>query len=217
MLERRTLDQFRSLEEMRSILDNFSVDCTNFSNPLVHRRRGLAKDIIEEYEPLYHLARELEGFASAKLTGESFPGPDAIIRLTDGSEVTLQITTAGETESTALQREKLSQGECVFPNQHATKVLPSKRITAQGRVLTTKKANTQRMMEEVKAALQRKIVAHRSGTQCLLIRIRQPSLTMESNWAARLGVALLHVGFSPYSGVYVTNTDKCTRCAGALP
>lgn len=214
MLERGTLEQPRTLEEMRVILDSFAANRAAFSDSVVHRRRGLAKDIIEEYAPLYHLACELEGFASARLSGESLSGPDAIIRLNDGSEVAIQITTAGETESTALQREVLSHGEPIFPNQHASRVLPSKRISAQGRALSTRKANTERMIEEVKVAVQRKISAYRSGTQCLLILIRQSSLAMDLNWTARLGAALLNVGFAPYSAVYVTNTDTCSRCAG---
>lgn len=217
MHNRNTLEQPRTLEEMRTILDRFAADSAAFSDQLVHRRRGLAKDIIEEYAPLYQLASELEGFRSARLTADSFPGPDAIVQLNNGSEVAIQITTAGETESTALQRELLSRGEPVFPNQRASRELPSRRISAQGRVLSTKKANTEGMIEEVKTAIRRKISDYRPGTQCLLVLIRQSSLTMESDWTSRLGDALLDLSFAPYSAVYITNTDTCIRCAGAYP
>ena len=96
---------------MRALLEAFFTDRAAFSDSVVHRRRGLAKDMIEEYAPLYRLARELEGFKTARLTTDSFPGPDALVQFVDGSEVAIQITTAGETESTALHRETLSRGE----------------------------------------------------------------------------------------------------------
>ena len=215
MQGRIALEQPRSLDEMRALLDGFAADREGFPDATVRRRRGLAKDIIEEYEPLYRLARELEGFASARLTAESLSGPDAIIQLNDGSGVTVQITTAGETASTALQRELLAQGEPVFTNQHASRLLPSKRTVAHGRALTSKRQSTERMIEEVKAAIQRKASAYRSGTDYLLILIRQSSLSMETNWTTRLSEALSNVVFAPYSAVYVTNTKTCVRCAGA--
>ncbi|AZP13551.1 hypothetical protein [Undibacterium parvum] len=214
VLQREKLEQPHTLDEMRNLLDRFSADHIAFPDQLVHLRRGVFKDIIEEYAPLYSLANNLEGFMWARLTKESFPGPDAIIQLNDQSQIAIQITTAGETQKTALQREVLSRGESIFRNQDALRILPSKKILMSGRALTTKKANTEEMIEEVKTAIKRKISAYRNGTQCLLILICQQSITMEFDWKSQLRAALLNITFAPYLEVYVTNTDTCTRCAG---
>lgn len=215
MHDRAALEQEHSLAEMRAILDNFAADEERFSNEVVHRRRGLAKDMIEEYAPLFRLACELPGFKSARLTAQAHAGPDAIFQLGDGREVAIQITTAGESQSTALQRELLSRGTPVFPNKNASRDPSSEAIETKGRALSTRKANTQRMIDDVKIALEKKIAAYRLGTQYLLVLIRQSSLTMSSDWTSQLRSALLKVSSAPYEAVYVANADGCRKCAGA--
>ena len=215
MHDRNALQQSHSVAEMREILDSFAADEEKYSNDLVHRRRGLVKTLIEEYAPLYRMACELPNLKSARLTAQSHPGPDAIVEMEDGSEVTIQITTAGESQSTALQREMLSKGEPVFANQSASRSPSSKAIETKGRVLSTKNANTVRMVDEVKTALQKKIATYRPETQYLLVLIRQPSLTMNSDWQSQLQIAFENTSSAPYKAVYVANTDACYRCAGA--
>ena len=211
MIDRGLLEQSASLDEMRAILEHFASDEKTFPNDVVHRRRGLSKDLIEEYEPLYRLSLELNAFNTGRLTSQSFAGADAIVEMIDGSQIAIQITTAGETRSTGLQREFLSQGEPVFPNQTASRNALTKRIESGGRILSTRLKNTEQMIAEVKAALQRKILSYRPDTQYLLIRIRQSSKTMDESWKYRLQNALASESILPYKAVFVANSDCCVR------
>jgi hypothetical protein len=214
MIDRNLLEQPHALNAMRDILDKFGTDREGFPDDMVQRRRGLAKDIVEEYAPLYRLGCVLQAFETGRLTPAGIAGPDAIVQLTNGTSVAVQITTAGESESTALHRELLSKKHVVFPNQIASRLPVQKQIQTQGRVLTTRRGNTEVMIAEVIAAIQKKVAKFHEGTKLLLVHIRQPSASLEDTWPASLQAALEGVSISPYEAVYVANTQTCVMGAG---
>jgi len=135
MIQRAELEQTRSLSEMRLIVKAFANDVNSYRNEDVRRRTGVAKDIAEEYYPLFLLVQHLPHIQAAYLTPRSHPGPDAIVVFADGSSKSVQITSAGESHSTALQRELLNRGQVVFPNKKAHRAKRLPQIVESGRVL----------------------------------------------------------------------------------
>lgn len=212
MHQRSELEQPRSLAEMQMVIDAFVNDREEYPNAKVHSRTGVIKTIIEEYLPLFSLAKCLPDVTSASLTPDSNPGPDALLVFRNGRKVTVQITCAGENESTALQRELLSDGQAVFANQAATRNRRTGQITQTGRVLTTRAANTNSMIEEVMSAIENKIRKFRQGTDILLISLRGSETIMSDDWRKQLLSQVFVLADVPYESIYVTIKNTCFEC-----
>lgn len=211
VLDRKILENPQSLESMRSIIDRVTDDRENFPDERIHRRVGIVKDIVEEYIPLLKLSRTLNNFRSARLTPASLSGPDALITLADGMELGVQITTAGETTSTALHRKMLARSEVVFPNQTAERNKIAKEIMVSGRVLSTRPGNTKQLIHDVGAAVERKCRAYRNGSQILLISSGISIITLTEDWPQLLTSAFKNIGLASYNSVYVTVGEKCVK------
>ena len=210
MHRRSELEQPRTLAEMQAIIDTFANDLAEYPSTKVRRRTGVAKIVIEEYYPLLLLAQSLSGFKSASLTADSHPGPDAVLQFDNGSQATVQITCAGEDESTALQRELLNGGQTVFANQSVNR--KTDEITQSGRVLTTRTKNTLAAIDEVLSAIKRKKKKYRPGTQILLISIRRSEITMTKDWQQQLLVRVSALTDLPYERIYVATVHTCFAC-----
>lgn len=207
--DRSILEQARPFKEMCSIVSQFLDDPAICSDCEVQYRVGVIKDIVEEYVPLIQLAKVLPGFISARLTPPSYTGPDALLLMSNGSELGVQITIAGEGYSTALQREMLTRGKIVFPNQSAYRDKSTKDIKTSGRILTTRSSNTQKMICEVIFALEKKRSLYRSGSHLLLISTSRPLITLENNWLELLTSSIKHRKLSLYDEVYINVGDQC--------
>lgn len=142
MHQRSELETARTLLEMRDIMNLFENSYGRYPHLNVRRRTGIAKVVIEEYIPLFRLAEILPGFRSAYLTASSYSGPDAIISFNGGSQSTVQITCAGEDESSALKRELLDSRQIVFGNQKVERCRQTRDVAISGWALTTRAANT---------------------------------------------------------------------------
>jgi hypothetical protein len=207
--DRRVLEEAQTFDEMRLIAKQVLEDRTKYSDREIRCRVGVIKELIEEYLPLIQLVRVLPGFTAARLTPQSHEGPDAFLSMSDGSELGVQITIAGETHSTALQREMLARGEMVFPAQSASRKKHTGSIEATGRIVTTKAANTKELIRDVIGALKKKRDCYRSGSQILLISTFYPLITITSDWSELLSSEMEKVEFSPYDVIYVNVDDQC--------
>lgn len=195
---------------MAKVLEAFSNDTTTYSHAVVHRRVGIAKTLIEEYQPLLLLARHLNA-AGAHLMPESHEGPDGVV-FPDGSQSTVQITAAGENYSAALQREVMSTGRAIFPNRHARRDRQTCEIVETGRASTTREANTAAAVDEIVSAIRAKIRAYREGTELLLVATRRSAIAMTADWRERLDASVLALDISPYRNVYVADSKTCLLC-----
>lgn len=207
--DRKFLEQSKPLEEMRLITREFLENSAIYSDQEVQHRIGVIKDVVEEYVPLIQLARALPDFISARLTPPSCAGPDALLLMSDGSEIGVQITIAGENYSTALQREMLARGEIIFPNQSARRDKATNNIQTKGRILTTKSANTKNMICEVIFALEKKRSSYREGSHILLISTSRRPITLANNWQELLISSMKLKEITPYDDVYINVGDQC--------
>jgi hypothetical protein len=97
MTERSQLQEWISLSDARDLASNFFGDrVTNPDGDFYTRKRGINKDIPEEFYPLLLLAEHVPTAKSIRLLPASIPGPDGAILLADESEVTVQITNSRE-------------------------------------------------------------------------------------------------------------------------
>lgn len=210
MFNRSELECHHTFDEIHKIIEELD-DHDEHSTAHVRQRRGILKTIIEEYHPLFHLARILTNFKSARLMPNSHPGPDAEIILRDESLLTVQITCSGESTNTRLQRDLLNNGNAVYPNQfhesHRGEIVYS------GRILTTKNAMTQRTIDEVLSSIKLKNENYWEGTQLLLISIRQSEIGMTDDWRDQVCKQVEYSGVSPYQRIYVSTNSDCFQCA----
>lgn len=211
MHTRLSLEVPQTLDDMREIIASIENDGEYPSSEL-RRRRGVAKDLVEEYIPLYWLARAIPDVRSGYLTPASTSGPDALLAFADDSNWAIQITCAGENKATALQRELLNNREVVFANQVPQRDRATHNITQTGRVLTTKKANADAAVTEILAAIKRKTRKYRSGTDTLLVSIRGSEITMAMGWKQQLLLQISALNDIPYERVYIVGNNTCIRC-----
>jgi len=196
---------------MEALLHASINDREKISDPDIYRRVGVVKDLIEEYLPLVTFSRTIFNFSSAKLTALSHAGPDAFVTLNNGEVLGVQITTAGENYATSLHRELLARGSVAFPQQNAIRTRIDNRIHISGRILSTKSANTDRVVRDVIYAIQKKRKTYRTGTQILLISVRDSSITLVDNWQQILLAALSDVCIPPYESVSLVLSGVCLK------
>jgi hypothetical protein len=209
MHQRSELEQFRTPAEMQTIRDTFTNNHAAYPSTEVLRRTGISKVMIEEYLPLLLLVQNIPRVRLASLTRESNPGPDAVLLFDDGSQATVQITSAGENKTTALQRELLRNGKVVFENQPTNRNPRTHEITQTGRVLVTRTGYTQAAIDEVLSAIERKTLTDRSDTNVLLIKMHRSEVTMTEEWREQLRVAVFARPDLRYESIYVVIDNTC--------
>lgn len=212
MHNRSELEKCRTLEEMQEIINTFEDNYSEYPTKEVLYRTGVAKDIIEEYIPLFLLVKNLQYVKFACLASESNPGPDALILFEDGSQASVQITCAGENKKTSLQRKLLKDGQIVFPNQLIFRDGNEDEIIKNGRVLTTPDKNTTLAILEILHAIDKKTEKYREGTQYLLISLSRAEITMTKDWKQKLCSVLSKITNLPYDRIYVATNKTCFMC-----
>jgi hypothetical protein len=213
MHRRFEIEECHTIEEMKAIIDSFAEDHIEYSNAEVLYRTGVAKDIAEEYIPLFGLAMNLSNCIAARLSQKSNPGPDAVLYFSDGAEKTVQIVCADENHSRALKRQKLSKGEVIFANMTFFKNKTGE-IESCGRALTTRAWETKSFIKEVIAAIHKKTQNYHTGTQILLISVSRSEKTFIQGWQQQLLASVSEVADIPYEQVYVITANSCVECKG---
>ena len=96
MIDRSHLEQWIPVSDARGVADEFFDDRQTYPDDSSYsRKRGINKDVPEEYHPLLLLAEHLDA-KSLRLSPDSLPGPDGALLLPDESEITVQVTVSHE-------------------------------------------------------------------------------------------------------------------------
>ena len=213
MVDRSDLEAKRTPTQMQHLLSCFAEDREACSDENVHLRRGVVKDILEEYSPLCILAANLPGVLSARLASPSINGPDGIVEIESGQEIeelTVQITVANQSHQEALARERLSQGQPVFGSTEKVRD-PTNRseIQERGRVLETREGRLRVQVGEVVNAVRRKLANFYAGTDVLLVssRIYLDDSGITYSWRADLRQQVEALGSIPYRRIFLANGD----------
>ncbi len=209
MIKRADLEIPRTPEEMGKFIAVYELDVDTYSNEDVHLRKGVLKDFLEEYCPLYTLVRNLPNIRTARLTPKSNEGPDAIVS-TGENELTVQITRADESYKRALSREFLSKQRAVFATSNITRNKKTREIHQTGRVLTTRKSRLKEHVGNIASAIQRKCGNFHEGTDALLVatRIGPSALQPEASWEEELRNRITRIASIPYRALYVANGEQ---------
>ena len=97
MINRSHLEYWIPISDARDLVDKFFGDRATYpDSDFYSRKRGINKDIPEEFYHLLLLAEHLPTAKSMRLSSNSLPGPDGAILLADESEITVQVTVSHE-------------------------------------------------------------------------------------------------------------------------
>jgi hypothetical protein len=97
LIERNHLESWVPIEKARKLVDEFIDDRVTYPDyEFYSHKRGINKDILEEFRPLLLFSESLSSATSIRLSPESLPGPDGAILLKDGTEIAVQITLSHE-------------------------------------------------------------------------------------------------------------------------
>lgn len=108
MIERIHLEDWMPLDKARELVDEFLGDRVTYpDHDFYSRKRGVNKDIPEEYYPLVLLGESLSGVKAIRLSPDSFPGCDGALLLEDESTVCVQVTLAHERDYGCMVRHSL--------------------------------------------------------------------------------------------------------------
>jgi len=108
LIERNYLENWISIEKARKLVDEFLNDRTTYSDySFYSHKRGINKDILEEFYPLLLFAEFLSSTVSLRLSPYSLSGPDGAVLLKDGLEITVQITLSHERSDGYKMRQSL--------------------------------------------------------------------------------------------------------------
>lgn len=97
MIERDHLENWTPLSEARALVEAFFRDGATYPDyEFLSRKRGVNKDIPEEYYPLVLLGEGLSSVKAIRLSPDSFSGHDGVLLLEDDSTVRVQVTLSHE-------------------------------------------------------------------------------------------------------------------------
>ncbi len=205
ILTRRHLESWQSLEDMHKIIQLF-CDPEVFTDQDVHRRIGIAKDMLEEFVPLYRLAAYLRA-SRARLTPEGSQGPDAIIEFSHGRRISAQITVADQSYQEAMNRELLAKGRIVFPFTKKDRDPRTRHITESGHMLQSKEGMLREKVNRVIGAIRAKIAKFYAGTDCLLVSTGRFCSASDSgySWRGDLVDQVNELTNIPYDHIYLVH------------
>jgi hypothetical protein len=210
MTNRQDLEVPRSPAEMKSLIVDFAEDRGAIPDTEYHRRRGVAKDIVEEYAPLQALAEHMAADCKAYLTPKSNQGSDGVIELASGESLSVQITVADQNHQTAMGRERLSEGLVTFPMSKKVRNPRTRSVEEQGRVLTTKKMRLQEQVTMIAEAVQRKNENYHDDTNILLVsaNIVLNDEGLDYSWEEDLSARIARTG-SSYPRIFIDTRKRC--------
>ncbi len=211
MLTRAELETPRTPEEMGALLNSFGNDREAYPDCVVLLRKGIAKDILEEYWPLFALARNLRA-CSAYLKPSSNPGPDGVVGLATGKKLYVQITVADQSDEVAWKRELLSQGKPVSIWTRKSRDPLTKEIVEEGPSWFAPENYFGKKVQDIVDAITRKLPKFYKGTHALLVSVDvRPLMERHNetcNWRQDLRDRVSELGFIPYSKLYVANNEE---------
>jgi len=152
-MDRLSLEQPHSPAEMERVIREHYGQA---SRQHLTSRRGLAKDMAEEYVPLWQMVRRWPGIKAVRLTPKSHPGPDAWLTQASGKEMSVQVTLAGASEQDYFNRLAAEAGRAYFPEQWKTFDRREHRLSSSGRALRAPKGIVQHCAHAVVAAAEHK-------------------------------------------------------------
>jgi hypothetical protein len=193
------LESWIPVAKARELVNGFFDDRITYPDyDFYSRKRGINKDIPEEFYPLLLFAESIPSATSLRLSSDSLSGPDGVVLCEDGSEITVQITMSHERDNGYKIRQSLRDTGTWIGKGRDTNETIAERL---GRILE---------------AIKDKETKFRAGTEVLLVvdesiswgDVIDPSLPN----ALRDAVALLPA--SKYSATYVifgTNVRQMMR------
>lgn len=154
MIERIHLEDWMPLDRARGLVDAFFGDRVTYPNyEFYSRKRGVNKDIPEEYYPLVLLGESLSSVKAVRLSPDSFSGHDGALLLKDESTVCVQVTLSHERDDGCTVRHSLRDTGQYIPDGGA-------RDTAE--VVEQRK-------KRILDAIEDKEFKFRAGTEVLLV------------------------------------------------
>lgn len=210
MVTRIELENPRTPDEMEDLLRSYAEDRETYPDEVVHRRIGIIKDLIEEYQMLYAFARYLDNTRTARLSPQSNQGPDGIVEIESRQEFAVQITVANQSRQEALTRELLSREQPAFASTEKRKDRRTDPVVEHGRALTTREARLRRHVQDVVTAIEKKIENFHEGTDTLLVgtRISVDDSGINYSWKHDLKVQVEGLDNIPYNRLYIANGDE---------
>jgi hypothetical protein len=188
VINRNQLESWVSLSDARNLVSEFFGDQTTYPDgDFYSRKRGINKDIPEEFYPLLLLAEHLLTAKSVRLSPQSLPGPDGAILLIDESEISVQITVSHERSNGYKKRQVLRD-----PGIWSNKARNTDEVIKQ-------------RLERILNAIQDKETNFRTGTDILLIVDESISWgdVIDPGLPDALEAALGQLPASNYSATYV--------------
>jgi hypothetical protein len=208
MITRVDLETPHTPDEMEGLLRLFAEDRQSFTDEEVHLRRiKIIKDLLEEYQFLYAIARKLDA-KNAYLNRESNQGPDAIIESQSGAQFTVQITVANQSKQTYFNRKLLSQRQVAFANTKKRKYPVTSKIV--DRVLTTREGRLREQVQSIVSVIKKKIDKFYTGTNALVVgtRISLDDTCINYSWREDLKDCIKSLGAIQYCSVYLVNGEE---------
>jgi hypothetical protein len=188
VINRSDLECWVPLSDARNLVSEFFDDRTTYpDSDFYSRKRGINKDIPEEFYPLLLLAEHLPTAQSVRLSPKSLPGPDGAILLTDGTEISVQITVSHERSDGYLVRQSLRDlGSWSSKARNTDGVIKQR-------------------LERILDAIKDKEANFRAGTDMLLVVEESISWddVIDPGLPDALEVALGQLSASKYSAIYV--------------
>ena len=197
-MNRADLEQWKSVKEMGNLIRQF--DETAVRDLKFAGRRGLIKDMVEEYVPLWKLVRYWPSIGEVRLTSKTYAGADAWLRLAAGGERSVQITLADASEQSFFNRIASASRRPYFTDQLKTYDRRTQQLQGAGRVLQSPAGLIRRYADAFVSAVARK-QNDCSGTDILLVVYERSVLPRRLRTAvkhavqAKLKQKLLHQRF----------------------
>jgi hypothetical protein len=209
MLTRTDLEIPRSTDEMYTLVSSFATDRVTYPDKDVHLRKGIVKDILEEYVPLLHLACYL-GAKTGRLLTISNNGPDAIIQLQTGKEIKVQITVANESYQEALTREILSEGKSASAWTKKGRDPRTRKIKEGAHFFAVREPKLREEVMKIVNAVKKKINNFHQGTDVLLVatKISIGDTDINYSWKQDLRGQVAALDPIPYKRLYIINNDE---------
>lgn len=218
MIKRSDLEVPRTCEQMTTLFNSYAEDFVTYPSEDVHLRKGIIKDLLEEYRPLCALVCNMPNACRAYLAPQSNQGPDAFIELNSGEKVTIQITTADQSRQEAMGRKALSRG------QSHSKVATKERNRETGeikqwggmRLREDRDRELRRWVEAILSAIKRKSANFQEGTEMLLVShdLWLGSPPANYSWRDDLKDRVRTLDNIPYKYVHLANRDELIMLKG---
>jgi len=196
MIERSDLELWISVDEAGAIVQSFFDDHKTYpDHSFYSRRRGINKDIPEEFWPILLLARNLPEAEALRLTPPANEGPDGEIRISDGSIIRVQVTSSLERNGGHKVRLQLRVKGCYK--------------TAARETLEVVEERLNRILDAIVEKEQR----YRKGTDVLVIQEESVSWgdVLEPTLKARLAEKVINSEPSNYSATYIIFNEVVYR------